>query len=50
MLVLNGVWRYLDYRREYRNYLSIAAYLEEFEKQASVVHRYPIPLTFLIYS
>lgn len=32
VLVLNGVWRYLDYRREYRNYLSIAAYLEEFEK------------------
>lgn len=32
VLVLNGVWRYLDYRREYQNYLSIAAYLEEFEK------------------
>lgn len=32
VLALNSLWCYLTYRREYKNYLSIAAYLEEFEK------------------
>ncbi len=31
-LLFNGIWCYCTYRREYKDYLSIAAYLEEFEK------------------
>lgn len=30
--LLNGIWCFLRYRREYRNYLSILEYLEEFEQ------------------
>lgn len=30
-LLINGVWHYLMYRREYRNYQAIVSYLEEFE-------------------
>ena len=31
-LFLNGTWCYLTYRREYRGYLLLAEYLEEFER------------------
>lgn len=31
ILLLNIIWHYVMYRREYRNYLSISRYLEEFE-------------------
>lgn len=31
-LLMNGIWCYLMYRREYRNYLAFGSYLEEFEK------------------
>lgn len=32
-LLTNAVWRYLEYRKEYRNYREIADYLEAFENE-----------------
>lgn len=31
-VLLNGVWTFLQYRKQYRDYLMIARYLEEFEE------------------